>query len=188
MAEAADKSVERVALGALFGEFLRASLCAFGGGLVWVRRAVVDRRQWVSDAEFADILSLCQFLPGTPIVSIAVCVGEKLRGPRGALAAVTGFTVIPCAVGFAIGGLYLQYADIRVLQGMLSGVGAAAAGLIIATGVRLLIPHRQRSAALLFAAAAFIGLAFAHFSLLAVILTLAPISIAVAGIEAARAK
>src|SRR5947207_12328163 len=76
-----------VTLAALFGEFLRASLSGLGGGPVWVRHAVVERRHWISDAEFVDILSLCQFLPGPNIIGIAVCVGEKLRGGLGALAA-----------------------------------------------------------------------------------------------------
>ena len=89
-----------VTLAALFVEFLKTSLCAFGGGLVWMRRTIVDRQRWLSDAEFADILSLCQFMPGPNIASIAVCVGARLRGGKGAVAALAGFTVIPWIVGF----------------------------------------------------------------------------------------
>src|SRR4051794_23829350 len=81
----------RVTLPALFIAFLKVSLCGFGGGLVWARRMVVERQRWLDDAEFADILSLCQFLPGPNIASITVCVGTKLRGTRGAAAALAGF-------------------------------------------------------------------------------------------------
>jgi chromate transport protein ChrA len=42
-------SDERVTLAALFTEFLKVSLCSFGGGLVWARRAVVEQRHWTSE-------------------------------------------------------------------------------------------------------------------------------------------
>ena len=67
-------------LGALFTAFLIVSLCGIGGGggIVWARRIAVDKRRWISDREFADIVSLCQFMPGPNIVGIAVCVGAKM--------------------------------------------------------------------------------------------------------------
>src|SRR5437868_14438551 len=104
-----------VSLPALSGEFLRASMSGFGGGPVWVRHSVVERRHWLSDAEFADILSLCQFMPGPNVVGIAVCVGERLRGGAGALAALGGFLVIPWVIGFACGVLWLEYAHLPLL-------------------------------------------------------------------------
>jgi chromate transporter len=85
------KSGERVALVALFIAFLQVSLLGFGGGLVWARRIVVEQRRWTGDEEFPDILSLCQFMPGPNIIGIAVCVGARLRGQTGAIAAVSGF-------------------------------------------------------------------------------------------------
>ena len=144
-------SDERVTLAALFTEFLKVSLCSFGGGLVWARRAVVEQRHWMSEREFADTLSLCQFLPGPNVIGIAVCVGAKLRGAIGALAALSGFVLIPCAVGFVLGALYLQSPKLPVVHNILDGVSAVAAGLLIATGVRLLMPHliSQRSKGLL---------------------------------------
>lgn len=169
-----------VTLPALFGEFLRASLSGIGGGPVWVRLGVVERRRWVSDAEFADILSLCQFMPGPNVVGIAVCVGEKLRGGAGALAALAGFLVIPWAIGFAAGALLLEYAHLPLLRHMLGGISAAAAGLLIATGVKLLLPHRRRPEALLLAALAFGLMIFAKLPLIAVLLVLAPLGIALA--------
>ena len=177
-----------VTLSALFGEFLRASLCGIGGGPVWVRHAVVVRRRWINDAEFADILSLCQFMPGPNVVGIAVCVGEKLRGGFGALAALGGFLVIPWAIGLAIGTLLIEYAQLPLLRHVLGGISATAAGLIIATGIRLLVPHRRRPAALIFAALAFGLMAFAGLPLLFVLFTLTPLSIAVAAVSGARAR
>jgi chromate transporter len=95
---------------------------------------------WLSDAEFLDIVSLCQFLPGPNIIRIAVCTGTKLRGAPGALAAIAGFLVLPWIVGLVLGALCLRYAQAPLLRHVLGGVSAAAAGLLIATGLRLLLP------------------------------------------------
>src|SRR5208282_3812484 len=74
---------ERVTLAALFFTFLKISLCGFGGGLVWARRILVERQRWVDDQEFAETLTLCQFMPGPNIVGITTCIGSKLRGAIG---------------------------------------------------------------------------------------------------------
>ena len=66
-----------VPIAALFIAFLTVSLCGFGGGLVWAHRIAVEQRRWTSEQEFADIVSLCQFMPGPNMVGIAVCVGAK---------------------------------------------------------------------------------------------------------------
>jgi chromate transporter len=182
------KSPGRVALAALFTAFLKVSLCSFGGGLVWARRVTVEQRHWVSEEEFADILSLCQFMPGPNVVGIAVCVGAKLRGLFGAIAAVSGFVLIPWAVGFSLGVLYLQRAHLEVLQNILGGVSAAAAGLLIATGIRILMPHRRRAQALVVAALAVGGMVFTKLPLLVVLFSLTPLSIAAAGIRDTRAQ
>jgi chromate transporter len=178
---------EPIALRALFFGFLRVSLLGFGGGLVWARRIVVDQKRWLDDHEFAEILTLCQFMPGPNIVGITLCVGSKLRGPVGAVSAVAGFILLPWMVGLSLGGLCLRYAHLPVLQHILGGLSAAAAGLMIATGIRLLLPHRTRRTALLFAALAFTGMALTKLPLLLVLLGLAPVSIAVAGIASTRA-
>src|ERR1700738_3235021 len=181
-------SDQRVILAALFTEFLKVPLCRFGGWRVWARRSVVDQRRWMSEHEFADTLSLIQFLPGPNVIGIAVCVGAKLRGAIGALAALSGFVVIPCAMGFALGALYLQSAKLPVVQNTLGRASDVAAGLLIATGVRLLMPHLGRPVAVLFEALAFAGVVFTKLPLLVVLLGLAPLSIAVAAVETGKAR
>jgi chromate transporter len=130
-----------VPLAALAIAFLKVALYGIGGGggLVWARIAV-DQRRWISEQDFAGIVSLCQFMPGPNIVGITVCVGTKLRGSIGAIAAVAGFLLIPWTIGFTLGLLYLQHAHHPAFQNILGGVSAAAAGLLIATGIRMLCP------------------------------------------------
>jgi chromate transport protein ChrA len=97
-----------VALHALAQVFLKVSLAGFGGGLALTHRFVVDERGWLTEEEFTDIVSLCQFLPGPNIIGIAVCTGTRLRGGAGALAAAAGFLFIPWVLGFAAGVLFLS--------------------------------------------------------------------------------
>ena len=191
MVRAAEESrVQRASLLVLFLGFLKVALCSVGGGsgIVFARRLAVEQRRWIGDPEFADILSLCQFLPGPNVVGIAVCVGARLRGPAGALASLAGFTVIPVAISLFLGTWILRYPDLAILQGILGGVSAAAAGLLIGTGLRLLIPHRDQPMALCFALLAFVGLVFTKLSLLAILLAVAPVSVTVAAISGTRKR
>ena len=181
---------EVVPLGALFAAFLKVSLFGVGGGggLVWARRIGVEQRRWVTEQEFADIVSLCQFMPGPNIIGIAVCMGTRLRGARGTLAAVAGFLLIPWVIGFTLGVALLQHAHLPVLRNVLGGLSAAAAGLLIATGIRMLVPHRSRAAAVIFAGLAFGLMAVGKLPLLVVLFGLLPLSIGVAGLEHRRAQ
>ena len=182
------KPGERVSLVALFIAFLRVSLLGFGGGLVWARRIVVEQRRWTGDEEFTDILGLCQFMPGPNIIGIAVCVGARLRGLIGTIAAVSGFVLIPCVLGFSLGLLYLQYSHLAVLRNILSGVSAAAAGLLIGTGIRMLLPHRNHPHTLIVAALAFGGMTFTKLPLLVVLFGVTLLSITVTQVEATKPR
>jgi chromate transporter len=183
-----DARIRPITPGALFLAFLRISLLGFGGPIVWARRILIEERHWLSDSEFAEILSFCQFLPGPNVVSMAVCIGAKFRGAVGALAALAGFILLPWTIGFAVGAVVLSYSRTALLQGVLRGVAATAAGLIIATGIRLLLPHRRRLLALAVAGLAFAGLALAKLPLVIAVVGLIPVSIAMAGRESSSAK
>jgi chromate transporter len=191
MSQAAQErtSEQPVSLASLFIAFLKVSLYGTGGGggIVWARRIAVENRRWISEQEFADIVSLCQFMPGPNIVGIAVCIGAKTRGASGTIAAICGFLLIPWGIGLSLGLLYLKYAHLTVFRNILGGVAATAAGLLIATGIKLLMPYRGRPAAVLFAALAFGLMVFGELPLLVILFSLVPLGIAVAGIEAARA-
>lgn len=168
----------RVTLSALFAGFLKAALCGFGGALLpWARRVIVEERRWMSEAEFADTLSLCQFLPGVNFANLAVCVGSKFRGPLGAVAAFLGLTLTPVTIAVVIGAGYLQVAHFAVVQRVLGGISGAAAGLVIAAAFRMLTPQHRHPVALLFAALAFSGIVLTHLPLTLVVAGLAPLSI-----------
>lgn len=167
-------------LRALFLAFLQVGVSGFGGGLVWVHRIIVERRGWMTGQELADQISLAQLMPGPNIATLAVCVGARLRGTAGALAALAGFMLVPVLGGFVVALLLLDRVDTPLLQHVLIGVGATAAGLMIGTGIRMLRAHHARADAWIVAALSFGLIAFARLPLLTVLVTVAPIGIALA--------
>src|SRR5436190_21907296 len=90
----------------VFLAFLKQGLTAFGGPVAHIgyfRREFVERRGWISEAAFADLMALCHFLPGPASSQIGMAIGLRQAGLAGALAAFFGFTT-PAAtamIGFA---------------------------------------------------------------------------------------
>ncbi|HEY3916373.1 MAG TPA: chromate transporter [Stellaceae bacterium] len=164
----------------LYLAFMQISLSGFGGAINWAHRALVQRRRWMSDEDFTETLSLCQFLPGPNIVNFAMCLGQRQHGLSGALAALAGVVSVPFAIFVVLGLLYSHFGQIAFIHGILSGVSAAAAGFIITIGIRLARPHRGRPISAVFGVAAFVGMGLLRLPLLDVMLALAPISVAVA--------
>src|SRR6185369_3333790 len=85
----------------VFLAFLRQGLTAFGGPtahLGYFRREFVERRGWISEAAFADLLALCHFLPGPASSQMGMAIGLRQAGLPGALAAFAGFTLPAAAV------------------------------------------------------------------------------------------
>lgn len=164
----------------LFIAFMQISLSGFGGAINWAHRELVQKRHWMSDEDFTETLSLCQFLPGPNIVNFAMCLGQRQHGASGALAALAGVVTVPLGIFVVLGVLYTEFGQISVIHGILSGISAAAAGFIIAVGIRLARPHRNKPLSALFGLAAFLGMGILGFPLLDVMLALAPISVAIA--------
>jgi chromate transporter len=168
-------------LSELFFGFLAIALTGFGGVLPWAQIVLVEKRRWLSGEQFADDLSLAQFLPGPNIMNLAVLIGARFHGAPGALVCALGLLGAPVALMIACGALYSRYSDVAWLRGVLAGLGAAAAGLLISMAMKLALPllHGRRIPALVFALAAFVAVALLHLPLYGVVVLLAPVSIAV---------
>jgi chromate transporter len=162
----------------LFAGFFRVGVSGFGGVLPWARRMLVEERRWLGPEEFTDVLSLCQFLPGPNIVNVAVTVGARFHGARGALAAVVGLMAAPFAIVVALGALYTAYGHVPAVESTIRGISAVAAGLLVAMALKMARTGLTRWSAALVAAAMFVGIAIARFPLLAVLAVVAPLSVA----------
>ena len=171
----------RPGLGEIFMAFLSIAQAGFGGVLPWARRMLVEKKGWLTEEGFTETLSLCQSLPGPNIVNVSVVVGSRFAGAKGALAALAGLIGAPLVIVIAAAMLYDRFGGLERLQGALGGVGAAAAGLVVATAAKLASPllRRQPLLATPFIALAFVGVGILRYPLAWVLLALAPISIAV---------
>lgn len=164
-------------MGQLFTGFLGLGLMGFGGVLPMARHMMVERRGWLTPAEFTDLLGLCQFLPGGNIINMSVAVGLRFRGIPGAAVSLVGLIAAPSAILIGLGSLYARFADNPVIMDMLAGLAAAAAGLIISTAIKMALPLRARPVAVVFAVACFVAIAVLRLPLLPTMLVLAPLSV-----------
>lgn len=164
-------------LGALFLSFLGISLMGFGGVMPWARWMVVEKRGWLTPSEFNEALSLCQFLPGGNIVNFGVVVGNKHRGILGSIAAVTGMLIAPFFIVIGLAAAYARFSEVPGIAGMLTGVSAAASGLVAAMTIKMAWAMREEIVPLLFAVAGFVAVGVFRVPLLATVLVMAPITI-----------
>lgn len=164
----------------LFTGFFQIGIVGFGGVLPIARRAIVEQRQWLSAVEFNDLFSLCQFMPGANITNFTLVFGARHGGWRGALAAVLGLLIGPVAVVLAMGALFAQFANVLEVQHAVSGLAAAAAGLVAATAIKIASPVVRKFAPALVAAAAVGMIVLAHLSLPLTMAFLLPVSAALA--------
>jgi chromate transporter len=122
----------------LFFAFNRLALQGFGGVLAVAQRELVERRRWLERDQFLELVSAAQVLPGPNVVNLALMLGDRYFGLRGALAAVAGMLVVPLVIVLLLATLYAEYAQWPAVSGALRGMGAVAAGLIVATACKLL--------------------------------------------------
>ena len=122
------QSAESTGAGAIFLVFLRLGLTAFGGPVAhlgYFRAEFVARRRWLSEAAYADLVALCQFLPGPASSQVGIAVGLLRGGWRGALAAWAGFT-LPSALLLCLFGLGVAQGAQDIPAGLLHGLKLVA--------------------------------------------------------------
>ena len=166
----------------LFLAFLKITVMGFGGTLPWTRRMFVEEKRWMTAEEFNDVYALCQFLPGPNIVNLTAVFGSRMRGWSGAAAAWAGFLILPFTLMVTVGALYAQFGDVDALRRILIGLAAAAAGLLIATAAKMVVPLVQggvRPAPVVVLAVA-LAIGVMRWPLLGVLAVLVPASIALA--------
>jgi chromate transporter len=120
----------------MFWVFSRLVLQGFGGVIAIAQRELVDRQRWLTAAEFLELLAVSQVLPGPNVVNLALMLGDRYFGWRGVVASVSGMLLLPMFVVLAAAALYGHWSGLPQVSGALRGMGAVAAGMIIATGLK----------------------------------------------------
>ena len=122
----------------LFWSFTWLALQGFGGVLAVVQRELVEKKRWMTPEQFVEDWAVAQILPGPNVVNLSLMIGARYFGLPGALAALAGMLAAPLVIVLLLAALYGQVAELPAAQGALRGMGAVAAGLITATGIKLI--------------------------------------------------
>jgi len=149
---------QQLSVGQVFLAFLKLGLTSFGGPVAhlgYFRDEFVTRRRCLKEETYADLVALCQFLPGPASSQVGICIGISQSGLGGGLAAWTGFT-LPSAVAlilFAYGVTALQASVVEV--GWLHGLKVVAVAVVaqaIWGMARALCPDKPRAIVAILAA------------------------------------
>ena len=118
---------------AVFVIFLRLGLTSFGGPIAhlgYFRAEFVTRRRWLSERSYADLVGLCQFLPGPASSQVGMAIGLSRAGFPGALAAWAGFT-LPSALVLILFALGISVWGNVIPAGVLHGLKVVAVAVVV---------------------------------------------------------
>lgn len=163
-------------LAELFLGFSWLALQGFGGVLAVAQRELVEKKRWLTRDEFVEEWAIAQIMPGPNVINLSIALGSRYFGWRGAVVAVAGMLFFPLLVVLLLAALYAQLAHHPAAAGALRGMAAVAAGLIAATGLKLMPALKTnvmgRPLCALLGAAAFAGVAWLRLPLAWVLLSL----------------
>lgn len=168
---------EVTALG-LFLIFSRIGLTSFGGGLSgWFLREFVHDRRWLSEDEFLNGLALSQALPGVNIKNLAIWIGYRLLGWRGALAGFCGIIFPPAVLIVLLGAFFSAIAYLPLTHTALAGAAAGAIGLSAAMAITAARRLPRRLFSYLMLIATFVAVALFRASLVWTVLIAGVLSV-----------
>lgn len=124
----------------IFLTFTWLALQGFGGVLAVAQRELVDRKRWLTRESFLDAYSVAQLLPGPNVVNLALMLGDRFFGWRGALSALAGMLLMPLLIVIVLAAGYREFADIPAVAGAFRGMGAVAVGLMLAMALKMTRP------------------------------------------------
>lgn len=155
----------------LFLIFSRIGLTSFGGGLSgWLLREFVRNRAWIGEEEFLNGLALSQALPGVNVTNMAIWIGHRLLGPRGAVAGVAGIVLPPAVLIVGIGAGFASLSRFPAAHRALDGAAAAAIGLSLSMGLTTALRVPRRGLPLTVMAATFLAIGPLHQPLIDVVI------------------
>jgi len=161
--------------GALFWSFFKVSGITFGGGLVMlpmIQREFVDRRQYMTDEEMVDCLTVIQSLPGIIAINSATVIGYRCTGLKGALAAACGVVLPPFLVILAVAALWRNLTVNASIGHAFLGIRAAVCAFILVAAIRMVKPvlKTDRTFGIAVALGTFAALVIFRFSAVVMIL------------------
>jgi chromate transporter len=164
----------------LFVCFLLMGVVSFGGVLPWAHRMLVEQRRWLTSAEFTEMLSLGQMLPGPNVVNVSIMVGNRFQGVTGAVLAISGLLLAPLAIILVLALFYSEFGQLPAVQRAFAATAAATAGLVVAMGIKMAAKQPRKWHVVFVTAAAFVASGVFGLPLLGVLAALAPLGVLLA--------
>lgn len=147
----------------LFLSFFKIGAFTFGGGyamLPVIQREVVNKRQWVTDDEFIEVLGVSQSGPGAVAINTAIYLGYKINGVKGSIAATLGVVLPSFLIILSLATILSFVIEHPAGQGFFSGVRPAVVGLLLSVTVKLLKKVNGNHGWILFFLSAFLLIFF----------------------------
>ncbi|WP_413326189.1 chromate transporter [Synechococcus sp. MIT S9503] len=171
------EQADRPGLRELFVCMTQVAFSAFGGGMsLWSHRIIVERRQWMTSESFVTGLTVARLFPGPNQINMSVYIGSIFQGLPGSLAAVAGIILFPFTLLMLLGLLYFQFSAIAEVNRLLAGLAAAAAGMALSMGFKILEVYKTDYLALAIAVIVFVSLQVFRFHLIPVVLVAGPVA------------
>jgi len=171
----------------LFWIFTRIALTSFGGGLSgWLLREFVQNRKWMTQEEFLNGLSISQALPGVNVKNMAVWIGYRLLGWRGAIIGFVGIIVPPAVVIVLLGTAFSSLSRYPLTHVALTGAAAAAVGLSLSMGITAARAVPRNAISITIMAGTFVAVAILHWPLFWVVLAAGCVSVSHAYVRGNR--
>ncbi|HEV7457420.1 MAG TPA: chromate transporter [Roseococcus sp.] len=161
----------------LFLGYAKMGLLGFGGVAAWSRHIIVEEKRWLTEREYAEILGMGQILPGPNVGNASVMIGRRFHGLVGALLATCGLYAGPLTVLMGLALLYDNFADAPGVASFMHGIAAAAAGMVIATALKMGQNLRPPPELIAIGLVALVAAAFLRLPLLLIVFSLAPIGV-----------
>lgn len=122
--------------------FAQIGILSFGGGYAsigLVEKQIVEVKQWMSYAEFADIVAIDELTPGPVAINAATFVGTKMAGIPGAICATLGAILPSCIIALILGYVYYKYRTLKGVNGAIYGLKSMVVAMILSTTISILL-------------------------------------------------
>lgn len=122
--------------------FAQIGILSFGGGYAsigLVEKQVVEIKQWMTYAEFSNIVAIDELTPGPVAINAATFVGNKMAGIPGAIAATFGTILPSCIIALILVKLYLKYKSLKSVNGAINGLKSMVVAMLLSTTISILL-------------------------------------------------
>lgn len=126
----------------LFWSFVQIGLFSIGGGyaaMPLICEQVVEIHPWLTQMQFADIITIAEMTPGPIAINSATFVGIQVAGLPGAIVATLGCVFPSCIIVLLLAYIYYRFKGLSAVQGILAGLRPAVVAMIASAGLSLLV-------------------------------------------------